>query len=156
MSRRKIRFGIIGCGTPGQNLGGGDELHARYNGVGWWHAMALEHLEDAELVAASSRRPESVAAFAGRFHVRGGHTDYRELLDRDDVDVVNVCTPSAAHAEIAGAAAQAGKHVILEKPMDIALEPADRIIDACRAAGVKLQVCLPHRLGRGLRKVKEA
>lgn len=68
------------------------------------------------------------------------HGDCNEAIARDDVDVVFVLTPSGLHADVAVAAARAGKHVITTKPMEVTLERADRMIDACRKAGVMLAV----------------
>jgi UDP-N-acetyl-2-amino-2-deoxyglucuronate dehydrogenase len=68
------------------------------------------------------------------------HGDCDEAISRDDVDVVFVLTPSGLHADVAIAAAQAGKHVITTKPIEVTLERADRMIDACKKAGVMLAV----------------
>ena len=64
--------------------------------------------------------------------------------------------PSGLHAEIGVRAAQAGKHVICEKPIDITLDAADRLIAACDEAGVKLQVISQHRFGAGMQRLKKA
>ncbi len=67
------------------------------------------------------------------------------MLDDPRVDVVTICTPSGAHLEPAVAAASAGKHVIVEKPLEITLARCDRIIDACAQAGVVLSTIFPSR-----------
>src|SRR5207245_6802777 len=67
------------------------------------------------------------------------------VLGRGDVHVVTVTTPSGAHLEPAVAAAQAGKHVVVEKPLEITLERCDRIIDACARHRVKLCTIFPSR-----------
>src|SRR5689334_8585012 len=104
-----IRFGILGAG-----------MIARY------HAGAVRATPGAELVAVSrtdaARRAESKAAFG----VPCLSPD--ELLARDDIDVVSVCTPSGEHADQIIAAASYGKHVLVEKPMALSLESADRAI----------------------------
>jgi predicted dehydrogenase len=66
--------------------------------------------------------------------------DYAKMLERDDVEVVMVMTPSGMHAEMGIQAAQAGKHVVVAKPLDVTLEKADKLIAACRKAGVTLAV----------------
>ena len=73
-----------------------------------------------------------------------------------DVDIVNICTPSGAHAEIAVEAARAGKHVIVEKPIEISLERSDTIITACRENKVKLMVIFPSRFDEAARLMKQA
>jgi predicted dehydrogenase len=72
------------------------------------------------------------------------------LLARPDVDVVAVCVPSGLHAEVAVAAAAAGKHLVVEKPIDVTLAAADRLIGAAREAGVALTVISQHRFDPGL------
>src|SRR5207245_5685860 len=74
------------------------------------------------------------------------YTELAPVLARRDVDVVIVTTPSGAHLEPAVAAAEAGKHVVVEKPLEITLERCDRIIDACDRHGVKLCTIFPSRL----------
>ena len=76
------------------------------------------------------------------------------LLARPDVEVVCVCVPSGLHAEIGVQAAKAGKHLVVEKPIDVSLEAADRLIDAARAAGVALTVISQHRFDPGLIELK--
>jgi predicted dehydrogenase len=78
------------------------------------------------------------------------------MLARDDVQVVNVCTPSGLHAEHGIAAAEAGKHVITEKPIDIVLAKIDRLIEVCERKGVKLACIFQHRFNPGARRVKAA
>jgi myo-inositol 2-dehydrogenase/D-chiro-inositol 1-dehydrogenase/scyllo-inositol 2-dehydrogenase (NAD+) len=86
--------------------------------------------------------------------IERGHTDYRELLEDPDVDAVVVVAPTASHAEIVIQAAGAGKHVFCEKPM--ALNPAEcrSMIEACRRAGVKLQIGFMRRFDAGFRQAK--
>ncbi len=84
------------------------------------------------------------------------YQDYQDLLAREDIEVVNICVPSGLHKEIAVAAANAGKHVIVEKPLDITLERIDQIINACEKAGVKLSVIYQSRFFDSTRKIKKA
>lgn len=85
-----------------------------------------------------------------------GTTDYCELLDRDDIDVVYVMTPSGLHAQVSIDAARAGKHVITTKPIETTLEKADAMIDACRQAGVQLLVDFGNRYSPDVNKIKAA
>lgn len=147
---KTIRFGIIGCGEVGQSLGGEDV----YSGIGEVHAGYITEIAGAELVAVADIKQENARALAEKFGLKDYYLDYHDLLAREDIDVVNICTPSGTHGAIAIDAAQAGKHVVVEKPMEVTLDKADAIIDACGKAGVKLQVVFPHRFGKGMQKVK--
>lgn len=102
------------------------------------HADALNRLKHANLVAVASSRRENAQRLASHAGIPNAFGDYRELLARDDVQIVTLAVPNNLHAEICIAAARAGKHVIVEKPLCLNLEEADQMIDACREAGVKL------------------
>jgi predicted dehydrogenase len=84
------------------------------------------------------------------------YTDYEAMFRRTDIDVVSVLTPSGLHAVVGIAAARAGKHVIVEKPMDVTLEKADALIAACRDAGVKLCCISQHRFDPAVVALKRA
>ena len=125
-------FGIIGTGV-----------------IAAVHADALTALPGARLAAVTDVNAEAAAAFAAE---RGGEAepDLDALLARDDVDVVCLCVPSGLHAEVGARAAKAGKHLVVEKPIDVTLEAADRLIEAARSAGVALTVISQHRFDAGL------
>ncbi len=103
------------------------------------HAEAIASVDDVEMVAASRRDAAALAEFNARF---GGaaYPDYRALLEDPEVHAVLVATPHDRHTAIAIAALEAGKHVLLEKPMAPSLEECDRIVDAAERAGVQLMV----------------
>jgi predicted dehydrogenase len=109
-----------------------------------FHARAIGDIPAAKLVAACARTTEKVERFAAE-HDCAAHTDYKDLLARDDIDVVTVCTPSGAHMEPAVAAAEAGKHAIVEKPLDITLERVDAILAAHQKAGTRVCGIFPSR-----------
>src|SRR5262245_1071239 len=133
-------FAIVGCG-----------MIARF------HARALQDVPDARLVALVSRNPANAKAVADSVGATCDHyPDLAPLLARKDVDVVIVTTPSGAHVEPAVAAAQAGKHVVVEKPLEITAERCDRIIDACDRHGVKLCTIFPSRFGDANQALKAA
>jgi myo-inositol 2-dehydrogenase/D-chiro-inositol 1-dehydrogenase len=106
--------------------------------IGQMHAEAFAMSPVASVRAVASRSPERAAEFAARWGIPAWHADYQELAARPDVDVVCVAAPNYLHRDIAVAAAQAGKHVICEKPLARTLRDADEMIAACREAGVKL------------------
>ncbi|MFO0967048.1 MAG: Gfo/Idh/MocA family oxidoreductase [Gemmataceae bacterium] len=135
-----LGFAIVGCG-----------MIARF------HARALADVPNAKLVALVSRS----AASAKKLATELGQdvflaTELAQVLERPDVHVVIITTPSGAHMEPAVAAASAGKHVVVEKPLEIALERCDRIIDACDRNKVKLCTIFPSRFGDANVELKKA
>jgi predicted dehydrogenase len=82
-------------------------------------------------------------------------TDLAELLARDDVDAVDICSPPFAHADQVIAAAKAGKHVLCEKPFTVNLDDADCTLAACKEAGVKLMIAFPRPFAATTRRIKE-
>src|SRR5690242_17546086 len=113
-------FGIIGCG-----------MIARF------HAKAIADLTDAKLVGCFSRQMPAAEKFAAETGCKP-YATLDELLADPAIQVVTICTPSGAHRDPAVAAAKAGKHVIVEKPLEITLARCDAIIDACRQNDVTL------------------
>lgn len=135
---RTLGFGIVGCGY-----------------ISKLHAQAIKSIDGARLAAISSSNREKASAFAAQFGC-DYYLDYNEMLKRDDIDVISICTPNGTHRDLGVAAAKAGKHVIVEKPIDVSLEAADELIKACREAGVKLSCISQHRYDEGTRKLKQA
>lgn len=133
-----IGFGIVGTGT-----------------IGAFHARAIQSLEDARLVGACDTNPQSLAAFREGFPVKG-YADVEALADDPDISIVTICTPSALHVEPALAAIAAGKHVIIEKPLDVTLERCDRIIEAADKSGVIAACVFQNRFIDGARVLKQA
>jgi UDP-N-acetyl-2-amino-2-deoxyglucuronate dehydrogenase len=135
-----IGFGIVGCG-----------MIARF------HAAAIREIPGAQLVALQSRNP----ANAAKVHEAvGQHVAYyptvEALLRHTGLDVVVICTPSGHHLEPALLAAAAGKHVVVEKPLEITLDRCDRLIAACDRAGVKLCTIFPSRFADANVVLKQA
>jgi predicted dehydrogenase len=129
-------FGIVGTGV-----------------IAAMHAAAIATLPGARLAAVTDVAGGTAAAFAA---ARGcaAEPSLDALLARPDVDVVCVCVPSGLHAEVGVRAARAGKHLAVEKPIDVTLAAADRLIEAARAAGVALTVISQHRFDPGLIELK--
>lgn len=103
-------------------------------------AQALGTLDGAELVAVVSRDQGRADAFAAEHGARRALTSYEEMLADPDVHAVYIATPNSLHAEQAIAAARAGKHVFCDKPLATSVADAERVVEECRAAGVKLGV----------------
>ena len=121
-------------------------------GLGHWYsafnlARALAEYPRAELVGAWWHHPVQLSAFASRFRVPA-HADYRELLDRDDVDIVHLAAPVSELHDLTLAAAQARKHIILGKPMAMTMAQADAMVDAVERARVR---CMPFQAMTRLR-----
>jgi myo-inositol 2-dehydrogenase/D-chiro-inositol 1-dehydrogenase len=103
------------------------------------HATAISMIpEDMTVVAVASPTATHAKTFAERFKVPAVYNDYKSLAQDTTIEAVTITAPNALHCEMAVAMAQAGKHVICEKPLCVTLEEADRMIDACRANGVLL------------------
>jgi UDP-N-acetyl-2-amino-2-deoxyglucuronate dehydrogenase len=118
----KVRFGVIGCG-----------------GAAWvGHLPWIWDHPEADLVAVCDTDSGRAAEAGERYGARAVVTGYRQLLARDDIDAVVICTPPPSHAEIATAAASAGKHILLEKPMARTVSECDQIADAAE----RNRVCL--------------
>jgi predicted dehydrogenase len=135
---REFKFGLIGCGRIAPN-----------------HARNIVELENAELKAVCDVIPEK----AEKFHKNYGAdvcTDYRRLLEHPDIDIVAIATPSGIHAQIGIEAAEAGKHVIVEKPMALSLHDADLLIEACKRNNVYLGVCHQNRYNIAVKKLRDA
>jgi predicted dehydrogenase len=114
----------------------------------------LDHI--VELVAVSDIREENAARAAREFGALAHYTDYREMLQRGDLDFVDICTPEFLHAEQTEAAAEAGVHVLCEKPMSATPEEADRMITACEKAGVTLMIAHSRRFTGRYRQIRAA
>ena len=134
----RIRVGIIGCGGIFRNL------HAPYY---------QEPTRRADIVAVADTNAAAANEQAARFNVDAS-TDYRALLDRADIDAVDVCVHPRPHLEITRAAAEAGKHVLMEKPMCCDVAEADAMITAAENAGVLLMVAYMMRFDPGYIKLK--
>lgn len=109
-----------------------------------FHAKAIADVRGAKLAACFDSVPDRADQFAKDHQCAAFHS-LKEMVSDDDVDVVTIATPSGAHMEPALAAAKAGKHVIVEKPLDITIRRCDRMIEACDKAGVKLGTVFPSR-----------
>lgn len=131
-------FGIIGCGM-----------------IAGFHQAAIAELPNARLVACFDAIPAAAERFSAA-HGCAAYTDIEVMLADPNVTVVTVCTPSGAHLEPAVAAARSGKHVIVEKPLEVTLARCDAIIDACAAAGVTLGTVMPTRFHESSQMLKQA
>jgi predicted dehydrogenase len=136
MTKKELRIGLIGGGFMGRTHSNG------YNRVpNFFPELAYKPV----LKAVCSRSPEKVKAFAEQWGYESFETDWRALIARDDIDAVDICTPNDTHAEIAMAAAAAGKMVLCEKPLSRTLAEGQQMVDAIEKAGVKNTVWYNYR-----------
>lgn len=137
--QHKVRFGLIGCGRVAPR-----------------HAQSLVELPNTELVAVADVIETRAQHFYNEYGPEAYTTNYHDLLAREDIDVVTICTPSGMHAEIALDAIAAGKHVLVEKPIALKTSDADRMIAAAAEAGVKLCVVLQNRYNPPMQAARAA
>lgn len=119
------------------------------------HVTALKEIPGARIVGAWSRSAEKTRRFAEQHSIRA-YQGYEELLGDPAVQVVIICLPSGYHAEYGVRAASAGKHVIVEKPIDISLGTARTLIEACRRNDRKLAVIFQNRFTPAAQKIRRA
>lgn len=133
-----VGFGIIGCG-----------MIARF------HARAVADLRGAKVTACYDNIPAAADKLAEELGCKAYH-NLDDMLADPNVDVVTIGTPSGAHMEPAVAAARAGKHIIVEKPLEITLKRCDAIIAACEKAGVVCSTIFPSRFHESSIEMKRA
>jgi UDP-N-acetyl-2-amino-2-deoxyglucuronate dehydrogenase len=131
-------FGIIGAGM-----------------IADFHARAIQNIKNARLVGVCGSNPDKVAKLAGKYNCKK-FSNYAEMLTSDEIEIVTIATPSGTHMEPAIAAAQSGKHVICEKPLEISLERVDKMIDAHAKAGTSLGGIFNYRFDDALKPLKSA
>ena len=134
---KTLKFGILGAGMAA-NL----------------HATALKDVECAELVGIADASTKRAEEFADKYGVRA-FSSFDEML-KGDLDAICICTPSYYHADNAIAAMRAGKHVIIEKPMALSVEDADRIIAVSRETGRLVSVVSQFRFSENFTRLKSA
>lgn len=118
------------------------------------HAQAVKKIRDAELCAVYSRSKERAKYFAARFKI-SAYSDYDRMLRDEKIDLVDIVTVNHLHADLGIRAARARKHLIIEKPIDISMEKAAALLDACKENGVKLTVISQFRFSGAITKIKK-
>jgi predicted dehydrogenase len=126
---RKLRVGFIGAG-----------------GIARTHMTYLQKMEGVEICCAADIDEKALEKVKEQFSIPRVYTDYREMLRQEhDLDAVDVCTPNVHHAANTIAALEAGKHVLVEKPMAMNAKEAQAMVDAAKKAGKELIVGFQHR-----------
>ncbi len=131
-------FGIIGAGL-----------------IADFHARAIGDIPNAKLIGCCDKIPQRAKNLADKFDVRT-FDGYEEMLKSDQIDIVTIATPSGFHKEPTVAAAEAGKHVICEKPLDITLERIDAMTEAHEKSGTRLGGIFPYRFNDMMVPLREA
>lgn len=138
MANAPFGFAVAGCGA-----------------ISKAHIESIKKMSSARLVAVWSRSADKAEAVA-KAHGAAWETSLQALAGRDDVDAVIVCTPSGYHLEPALAAIEAGKHVVVEKPLEVTEERCQEILERARAQGVQVGVIFQSRFAPANQAVKQA
>jgi len=135
---KKLKFAVIGCGRIAPS-----------------HLEGIKTAPHAELVAVCDIVEDKSKKAAEEYGLSKWYTDAETMLKSEDIDVCCVCTPSGLHREIACLAANYGKHILCEKPLEVTSEKMQEMIDTCRKNNVKLGAIFQRRTFDGAIKVKE-
>ncbi|MCB5271135.1 MAG: Gfo/Idh/MocA family oxidoreductase [Candidatus Cloacimonetes bacterium] len=136
---KKVRIGLIGCGRIAKN-----------------HLDAVSQIPEAEFVAVCDTIPAKAKQVAEERGISKVYLDHHEMLAKEELDLVSICTPSGMHPEHGVDVANAGVHVLTEKPMAINIAAADRLIKACDDNHVHLFVVKQNRLNSTMQLLKQA
>lgn len=134
----KFGLGIVGCGM-----------------IADFHAKAVGDLKNVDLIGCYNHRKPAADKFADKWNIKAC-AKLETLLADDKIHAISICTPSGAHMEPAIAAAKAGKHVIVEKPLEVTLKKCDKIITACQSKNVVLATIFPSRFHKSCQLLKSA
>ncbi|WEG13889.1 Gfo/Idh/MocA family oxidoreductase [Pullulanibacillus sp. KACC 23026] len=145
MSQKEIRIGMIGYQFMGK-------MHSHaYRDFPFYFDTEVKPV----LQAIAGRNEAAVKAAAEKMGWASYETDWRRLIERDDIDVIDISTPNHTHAEIALAAAEAGKHIIIEKPLSLTVEEAERMLEAVKKNKVIHMICHNYRFSPAVQYAKK-
>ena len=134
-----IKFGLIGCG--------------RISGK---HFEAIAQIDNAEIIACADIIEDRALQAKEKYNINSAYNDYIEMLEKEELDAVLICTPSGLHPEIGIEAANRKVNVVTEKPMGIDLRSADKLVKACDQNRVELFVVKQNRLNKPIQLLKKA
>lgn len=135
----RIGVGVIGCGTIADSA----------------HLPSYFRLPESRLVAVADINKDRARKMAGKYQAEAWYEDYHDLLKRNDVQAVSICTPPHTHAEIAVEAAEGRKHILCEKPMALKLNDADAMIKAAERNNVVLMASFPFRFDPSFQQLRK-
>ncbi len=136
---KTVKIGLIGCGRISKN-----------------HLDAVTQIPEAEFVAACDIMEEKMQAVAENYGIKNLYTNYPEMLEKEKLDLVSICTPSGLHPQMGIEVANHKINVLTEKPMATNIEAADALIRACDQNNVKLFVVKQNRLNSTMQLLKRA
>lgn len=136
---KNVKFGLIGCGRISQK-----------------HFEAIDEIENAEVISCSDIIEKRAKEAATKYGIKCYYKNYIEMLDKEELDCVLICTPSGLHPKIGIEAAKRKIHVVTEKPMAIDLKSADKLVHACDDNQVELFVVKQNRLNPSIQLLKKA
>lgn len=122
---KPLRVGVVGCG-----------------GAAFWHMSSMRKIDNVKVVAICDKNEALARRVAKNLRIKSYYADLPEMLDKEKVDVVDICAPPQTHLALSVQAMEAGCHVLTEKPMALTTEEADEMIKAARANQV--QLCVVH------------
>ena len=133
---KKLRIGIVGCGT-----------------ISDIHAQAIQQSKNAELISVFSRSEKNACRVGEKYETKWS-VEWDEFISDPNLDAVSICTPSGNHLDYGKRAAEAGKHVIIEKPIEVTLKRAKELIDVCLKNNVQLAVIYQYRFFAEVEELK--
>ncbi|MDP3580891.1 MAG: Gfo/Idh/MocA family oxidoreductase, partial [Ignavibacteria bacterium] len=136
---KKIKVGVIGAGRIGK-------VHAE---------TIVQSIPEAEVIAIADVNLPEAEALAKRFGIPNCSTNYKDILNNKDVEAVLICSPTNTHAQYIVEAAQAGKHIFCEKPIDLDLATIQNALKVVDESGVKLMLGFNRRFDSNFKKIKE-
>ena len=134
-----MKLGLIGAGRIGK-------LHAE---------LLTHHIPEAEIKTIAEIYLDNINGWANQLGISNLTADYSDILSDDDIEAVLISSSTDTHARLIIEAAEAGKHIFCEKPIDLNIEKIQQALNSVKAAGVKLQVGFNRRFDRNFRKVRE-
>jgi len=128
IAKKDLKVGIVGCGEVAQR----------------WHIPSLLKIRNAQIVALCDRNEDLAKMVAQRFSINRYYADFSEMLEKEELDMIDICTSPQSHADLSIQAIRAGCHVLVEKPMALSLKEADEMMAASKENRVKL--CVAHSM----------
>lgn len=135
----KIKVGVIGAGRIGK-------IHA---------SNIIKNFADVEVKAVADINADTIRDWAAELGIQHVYADYKKVIEDQDIDAVIICSSTDTHSQITIEAAQAGKHIFCEKPIDYDIDRIYQALEAVKVAGVKFQVGFNRRFDHNFKKVRE-
>ena len=138
IAKDKLGISLVGCGI-----------------ISEIQAAAIKQSQNARLISVYSRNPENARRVGEKFDVPWS-SNWENFIENKNMDLVSICTPSGNHLDYGKLAAMGGKHVVVEKPIEVTLERGKQLIDVCKANGIKLAVIFQNRFVPDIQNMKKS